>query len=369
MARKNMARRGATMVAVAILLPVLFLLSAIAVNLAYIRVVTTKVQIVTDVSVRAAGSAYAETGDEAASLVAAQHLANLNLVESKVLSIASGDLEFGLSQRSTHDNAYTFTPGTSGNSVRLTTNSFAGGAGDAVQPFFAVLGSNFDIRPVCTATHAQTTLDVALIVDRSGSMAFSTDEVSGGGTPAAAPPGWAFGDAVPTPSRWLDSVAAVNLFCNILDQTSKIEKIALVGYRGDAQRLVELTDTYQDISDQLNAISASYDTGMTNIGDGINKGLNAVTESAHARSWVNKALVLMSDGINNTGTDPLIVASTAVAESVPIYTVSFSNEADQVLMQQIADMTGGTHYHAVDAAQLNAAFESIARRLPSMLTQ
>jgi hypothetical protein len=38
-------------------------------------------------------------------------------------------------------------------------------------------------------------------------------------------------------------------------------------------------------------------------------------------------------------------------------------------MQQIADITGGTHYHAVDAQQLNEAFRNIARRLPSLLTQ
>ena len=102
MHRTHIKRRGATMVTVAILLPVMFLLSAIAVNLAYIQVVTTKVQIVTDVSVRAAGAAYVESGDELAGLAAAQQLASLNPIESTVLSITGSDLEFGLSQRNTH---------------------------------------------------------------------------------------------------------------------------------------------------------------------------------------------------------------------------------------------------------------------------
>ncbi len=77
----------------------------------------------------------------------------------------------------------------------------------------------------------------------------------------------------------------------------------------------------------------------------------------------------MSDGNHNTGTDPIVAAEQAVTNNIPIYTVSFSDEANQAVMQQIADMTGGRHYHAIDAAQLNAAFRSIARRLPSMLTQ
>jgi Ca-activated chloride channel family protein len=351
------------------LLPVLFLLSAIAVNLAYIQVVNAKVQIVTDVSVRAAGAAYVESGDEAAGLAAAQQLASLNPIESNVLHIASGDLEFGLSQRNAHDIAYTFTPGVNGNSVRLTTNSFASGSGGASQPFFTISGANFDIRPVCKAAHSQSTLDVCVIVDRSGSMAFAADESSGSGTPAAAPADWSFGDAAPPQSRWLDLVAAVNSFCNELNQTSKIERVALCGYSNNASRLVDLTDTYQQISDALNVISSSYANGYTNVGDGIEKGVSAVTDLDYARPWATNALVLMSDGNHNTGTDPIAAANQAVLDRIPIYTVSFSSEANQALMQQIADMTGGRHYHAIDAAQLNEAFRAIARRLPSMLTE
>lgn len=369
MIQANSSRRGATMVTIAILLPVLFLLSAIAVNLAYIQVVNSKVQIVTDVSVRAAGSAYVESGDEAAALVAAQQLAALNPVESNVLNIASGDLEFGLSERNSKDKAYTFTAGVNGNSVRLTTNSFAGGAGNAVQPFFTVLATNFDIRPVCTATHSQTTLDVGVIVDRSGSMAFAANESSASGTPANASPGWSFGDPVPPQSRWLDLVAAVNVFCNELTITSKVEQVSLCGYRDNATRIADLTADYQQISDALNSISAAYPNGWTNVGDGIDKGIAAVSEPKFARPWATNALVLMSDGIHNTGTDPIDAANRAADKNIPIYTVSFSDEADQILMQQIADITGARHYHAVDAAQLNAAFQNIARRLPSMLTE
>lgn len=369
MLQVNHYRRGATMVTIVILLPVLFLLSAIAVNLAYIQVVNAKVQIVTDVSVRAAGAAYVESGDEAAGLAAAQHLASLNPIESNVLHIASGDLEFGLSQRNSHDKAYTFTPGVNGNSVRLTTISFASGSGEASQPFFTISGANFDIRPLCKAAHSQSTLDVCVIVDRSGSMAFAANESSGSGTPAAAPAGWIFGDAIPPQSRWLDLVASVNSFCNELNQTSKIERVALCGYSGNASRLVDLTDTYQQISDALNMISSSYANGYTNVGDGIEKGVSAVTDSEYARPWATNALVLMSDGNHNTGTDPIAAANQAVLDRIPIYTVSFSVEADQALMKQIADMTGGRHYHAIDAAQLNEAFRAIARRLPSMLTE
>ena len=369
MCQSNHLRRGATMVTVAILLPILFLLSAIAVNLAYIQVVATKTQIVTDVAVRAAGSAYVESGDEAAGLAAAQNLASLNPIESNVLHINAGDLEFGHSYRSGANSAYAFNSGSDGNSVRLTTNSFASGAGGAVQPFFNVLGTNFDIRPLCTATHTQMTLDVCVVVDRSGSMAYSAAEVSGSGTPANAPPGWVDGDSAPPQSRWLDVVAAVNLFCNELDQTSKIELVALCGYSDVPGKHEDLTSDYSRISSALNTISSNGVQGATNVGGGIYEGISAVTSTTYGRSWASRAMVLLSDGIHNTGTDPIVAANAAAAASIPIYTVSFSDEADQALMQQVADLTGGRHYHATDAAQLNAAFSAIARSLPSMLTQ
>lgn len=368
--RRFAKRRGAMILLIAILLPVLLALSTLAVNLAYVQVINTKTQIVTDVSARAAGAAYVVNGNEAAGVAAAQEMAALNPIESVVLNLDAGDLEFGLSQRKAQNMAYSLTTAANGNAVRITTHSFHNGAGPALRPFFEIMGANYDIRPLCRATHAQTTLDVAVIVDRSGSMAFAADESSaGGGTPASAPAGWQFGDPAPPQSRWLDLVEAVHGFCDEMGQTAKVEQVALCSYASSSTKLVDLTAMYQQIFEQLDNISASFPNGSTNIGDGILAGLAAVTEPRFARPWATNALVLMSDGNHNTGTDPISAAEQAAQKSVPIYTVSFSQEADRALMQKVADLTGGRHYHASDAAQLNAAFRNIARRLPAMLTE
>ncbi|MGB7343549.1 MAG: VWA domain-containing protein [Pirellulaceae bacterium] len=362
-------RRGATMVAVVILMPVLFILSALAINLAYIQVVDTKTQIVTDAAARAAGRVYAETGDEAASLSAAQEMAQLNPINTFVVPLDASDLEFGLATRTTKNKVYTFTPGANGNAVRVQTQSYANGSGPALEPFFPTFGNSFQIRPLCKATNSQTTLDVAVIVDRSGSMAYAADEMVSNSPPAAAPAGWVQGDHVPPNSRWLDLESAVDGFCDELNNTSKAEKVALISYSSSASRDIELTDDYSQISDRNSQIAANQVAGATNIGDGILLALDAVTEPQYARPWATNALVLMSDGNHNTGTDPIVAAGDAVNQGIPIYTISFSTEADQQLMQDIADMTGGTHYHADDAQQLNDAFRKIARRLPSILTE
>ncbi|TWU35018.1 von Willebrand factor type A domain protein [Novipirellula artificiosorum] len=356
------------MVTVAVMLPVLLLLASIAINLAYIQVIHAKVQIVTDAAARAAGRVYVESGSKQDALAAAQHISSQNPIHNVVVPISAADLEFGLSQRKTKDQAYTFEVAEAGNSVRLTTDSFAAGAGSSLHALLPGLTGSFEIRPRCTATNTQTTLDVAVIVDRSGSMAFAADEPTGG-TPIAAPEGWNYGDPVPPNSRWLDLVASVNGFCDELSQTAKVEKVGLVSYANEATREIDLTDDYSLINACNAQISYEFNGGRTNVGDGILQGIAGVTHPTLARPWANNALVLMSDGNHNIGTDPLLAASEAANQQIPIYTVSFSEEADQVLMQQIADMTGGTHYHAVDGAQLNEAFRNIARRLPSMLTQ
>ena len=356
------------MMAVVILLPVLFVLSAFAINLAHIQVVNTKVQIVADAAVRSAGRTYAETGDQAAALVAANQVAAMNQIQGTTVPIEASDLEFGVSQRSGANQAYTFTAGAStGNSVRLTTNAFNAGSGVALQPYFPI-GSALEIRPVVTATNAQSTLDIAIVVDRSGSMAFAADEPAGG-IPMAAPAGWQFGDPVPPNARWIDLTASVNGFCNELTQTSKIEKVGLVSYASSSSIERDLTENYASINAQNIAISNAFGGGSTSIGDGMLDGIQVVTDTNHNRPWASRAIVLMSDGNHNAGSDPIVAANQAAAEMIPVYTVSFSSSADIVLMQQIADITGGSHYHAVNAQQLNEAFRNIARRLPSLLTQ
>lgn len=358
------------MTTVVILLPVLFTLAAIAVNLAYIQCVNTKLQIVTDAATRAAGWEYVQTGDEVASLTVAQQLADLNPVEATVMTINAGDVQFGVASRTTHNKAYTFTETTAGNgnAVRITTNSFASGSGDAVVPFFPTFGTGFSIRPVSIASYAQTTLDVAVVVDESGSMAFAADEQVSG-TPAAAPPGWKFGDAVPPNSRWLDLVNAVDQFLNVLQFTAKVEKVALVGYSNNALVRQFLTNEYGAVRDQLADVSDEFYGGGTATGDAILHALDAVAHPQYARPWANNAIIIMSDGDHNRGSDPYVAAQNAADQGIPIYTVTFGGGADQTMMKDIAQMTGGAHYHASDAAQLNQVFHDLATRLPAMLTE
>ena len=64
----------------------------------------------------------------------------------------------------------------------------------------------------------------------------------------------------------------------------------------------------------------------------------------------------------------MISARRAATENVVIHTVTFSSEADFTRMRQVADETGGQHFHAPDAAALERIFREIVSTLPVLLT-
>ena len=358
------------MMLVAILLPALFALAAFAINIAYIETVKTDIQIATDAAARAAGRTYAMTSDENLSLLAAQEAANRNrIADNVVLPITAGDLDFGVSDRGSMTSPYVFDHTGGGNSVRLTTRTLNTNNANPIFPVFPFFGSTQEIRPLMTATSTQGVIDIALVVDRSGSMAYGSTEVAQyPPNPIAAPPGWDFGDPVPPGARWLDLIAAVQVFINQLNASPQEELLSLSMYNQDPTTPQNLTVNYQDIIDSLTVVSANFQKGGTNIGSGVNAGLNAVIDPAYARPHASKVIVVMTDGVHNIGWNPVSAATSVADNGVTVFTITFSDEADQGLMQQVADKCGGEHFHAVTAAQLQDAFRSIARRLPTLLT-
>lgn len=365
---RRRTRQGATMVLVAILLPILFLLSAFAINIAYTQLIRTELQIATDVSGRAAGRAYALTGSQAEAFNAANTLAQRNVVGGKPFVVTASDLEFGFAERTSLSNRYTFDAGQAPNAVRLTSNSYS--SGGLIEAFLPGISPVSKVHAVKSAISTQVELDIALVIDRSGSMAYAADEVAAyPPVPSAAPAGWDFGDPVPPRARWLDTIAAVQVFLNEMNSTPQAERVALATYNDSTNIDVLATTDYSAIVSALNQYSLAFNSGGTNIGGGIEQGLNALGHLGTTRPWATKVVIVMTDGIHNIGTSPKSAANNAADQAVIVFTVTFSNEANQGLMQTVAAIGTGQHFHATNAAQLQEAFREIAKQLPTLLTR
>lgn len=360
-------RRGAIVPFVAILLPILLIMAGFAINIAWLELTRTELTTAADAAARAANREYRRGLNQAAAISRGTTAASLNLVANEPLQMQASDFVFGVATRGSLSSRYSFAAsGAAPNAVQATARRDAAAASGSLRLLMPTFTSTSTANTQQTAQATQVDVDVVVVLDRSGSMAYSASEPTAWPTlPLAAPVGWKFGDPAPPKSRWLDAVTAVNTFMTKLQTSPSNELISLVTYNSAASTDVPLTSNYKMISPAMDVYTNVFNSGGTNIGGGIEEGFNALRGG---RTWAVKILIVMTDGIQNYGTDPVTSAKAAANTGIQIYTITFSSEADQALMDQVAKIGSGQHFHAADAAALTNAFQVIADSLPSLIT-
>ena len=96
----------------------------------------------------------------------------------------------------------------------------------------------------------------------------------------------------------------------------------------------------------------------------------AALSGMNARLGAVPTVIVMSDGINRRGANPVSVARRIVRDSpnMVIHTVTFGAEANIPEMEQIADLGGGKHFHASSTLELIAVFEELAGSFRTLIT-
>jgi hypothetical protein len=362
-------RQGICLALIALLLPIVILLCAFSVNVAQMQLARTELQAATDASARAAGRIFAEHQDATMALAVANQIGEQNLVSGKPLEFVPEDIELGVSTRCDISSPYLFTPANSGhNALRLNGRRTAGspsGPVDYLFPLFTQSSFETSIQSVST----QVELDIAIVLDRSGSMAYADREPAVyPPVPAAANPDWFFGDPAPEDARWFDAVNATSAFLNALDASPQSEHVSLVTYADSASIDVALTSNYSEVMAGLDVFTQALEGGGTNIASGIYQGSSSLANAA-ARPFASRVIVIMTDGNYNLGSNPKYAARTVAGSGTMVFTVTFSEEAGQWAMMETAREGGGKHFHATSGADLVAVFEEIAHSLPTLITQ
>jgi len=195
-------RKGAVFPLFAVLLPVLILLCSFAINVAYMQLVSTELKIATDVAAHAGGRAMSvhQSSDEAWDF--AVEAAALNSVAGNPLQITKDEdhLEFGSSVRA--DNGfgkYEFTKvskaSVDNGSGRATSIKVTGRL-DLPLIFSAIPGTS-TVPASRSSVATQVDRDIALVLDRSGSMLLFKDD--GALTDAI----WEIYNTTETKTRWV----------------------------------------------------------------------------------------------------------------------------------------------------------------------
>ena len=189
MPKLNAQRRGAIIPLFAVLFPVLVILTAISINLAYMQLTDTEMQIAVDVAAHAGGrrlgtpvlnedgtvQTLAETKEDVMKF--ATEIAAMNDVGGSPAAITSSAMDFGRSAREVREDGtlagYKFTP-TTGNQIP---SSFRIQSDDLTLPHaFAAVGDSKNFTINSTSVSTQVDRDVVLVLDRSGSMIYFEDE-------------------------------------------------------------------------------------------------------------------------------------------------------------------------------------------------
>ncbi|MBI4278920.1 MAG: VWA domain-containing protein [Armatimonadetes bacterium] len=128
-------------------------------------------------------------------------------------------------------------------------------------------------------------------------------------------------------------------------------QVGLVRFSNRADLVASPTTERARLRELLGRLTAE---GLTAIGEGLDTAVQAIEALRRASGTAVPArIVLLSDGENTAGPDPLGVAARAVDARVPIDAVGLKRDDDPVL-RQLARMTGGIYVEAASGEELSA---------------
>ncbi|GAC1415974.1 MAG: VWA domain-containing protein [Candidatus Velthaea sp.] len=183
---------------------------------------------------------------------------------------------------------------------------------------------------------------LALCIDTSGSM--------------AAP------DIAPT-----RSAAALQAAATFIDAVPDGTRVALVAFASSAGVIMPAIDDKDALREGLTRVPAP--NGGTAIGDALALAARALPAVRH------RAVVLVTDGVNNSGSDPLTVAQTLARSGIVVYTVGIGTsgsgtlipgtgeaaDLDEESLRAIALTAHGIYVRASDADGLRARLRELAQ--------
>lgn len=358
------------MVLIAICLPLFLIAAAFAVDVAYMQLCRTELRTATDAAARAGAKTLSLTQNPADARQAARQAARRNTVAGEGLVVRNNQIELGHGAQPTENSRFVFTPGGSQlNAVRVTGLRTKTSAAGPVGLFLGHIMGVPEFQPEHVATSTQLDREICLVVDRSGSMMWDTNgnEIA---APSCSPPQPA--------SRWISLTVAVEGFLAELEQTPQQEQCALASYSSSGSGCnirfnqsdinAPLSFDFQPIRDEMARLTSQPVQGSTAIGAGIDRGTDALTGRG-ARRYAVKTMVVMTDGLHNSGREPIFAARDAARRNITINTVTFGSDADIRRMRDVAEATGGQHFHAPTPEALEEIFREIASTLPVMLTE
>ena len=180
--KSTTGRRGAVLPLFAVLLPVLLILCAFAINIAYMQLTKTELKIASDAAARAGGRAWSFHQSVSQAQLFARRAAVRNYVAGKTVRLTNDEIEFGSADRSNNglgrfgfeakDTGAVAAGSVEANAVRVLARFTDASRNGPVNLLMGGVGNRKTFSPELSSVSTQLDRDVALVLDRSGSMAY-----------------------------------------------------------------------------------------------------------------------------------------------------------------------------------------------------
>ena len=336
--RSALKRQGAMLILIAVMLIGFMITVAFSVDVANMHLARTELRSATDAASKAAAIELSRTQSIADAINRGQQIASQNLVNGDPLLLSPGDFDFGRSEEQPGGRFAFSIGGSPTNSVHVNGKRTQGSRSGPVPHFFGNIFNVDFFEPTIDSTATYIERDIVLVVDRSGSMAGI---------------------------KIIDLVSAIDIFVATLNATSVEERVGLASYNQSASEDVQLTTNLAQVATTMSSLPVG---GFTSISRGMQAGQAIMNRSRNA-DFVERTMIVMTDGLHNRGPEPRFVASNLAADRVQIHTITFGRDADQARMREVAQIGGGKHFHALTGDQLRAIYREIALTLSTVMTE
>lgn len=155
------------------------------------------------------------------------------------------------------------------------------------------------------------------------------------------------------------------------------DRMGLTVFSGESFTQCPLTTDHAVLINLMREVKSGVIEDGTAIGVGLATAINRIKDS----DAISKVIILLTDGVNNMGSiDPVTAAEIAKTFGVRVYTIGVGSmgladypvqtpfgmryqkmqvEIDEELLKQIADLTGGRYFRAVDNTSLQQVYSEI----------
>jgi len=399
-------RRGAAQVMIAVMLFVFAVMSAFMIDYAYMLLVKGQARMVADSAARAGAEALVRTRDPNLAIEAAVTFAGRNEVAGRAFQLAPSDVVLGQSIAAS-DGSWNFSPGvTPYNSVQVTSRVRRDAPFGAAPLFFGGVTGVSDFQTIGTATAGEQPIEICLCLDRSNSMvqeAVTANRWPSGNDQLFPLSYYNFNlrtciqHSPPhrTASRWAALMSALDVFFTECAKAVNPPRVALVTFASNGTQtrhpfysynatdvnvqmptgaVVTWSQNLSQLQTALNTLSGRPLYGETNTNSGLQAAVNVCT-GASGRVQARKVIILITDGIHDSGFSPIPAAGNAAAAGITVHCVSMQL-ARQTTLDQVASMTGGKYYVTGSKSnntalqnfeELRVAFKDVANQIPIVL--